>query len=124
MDLERFRWEGTQVLEPGKHSVVLDFKRDVDPGFGQGGSGVLNVDGKDVASETMPHIIRLTATADETFDIGVDTRASVDDRDNQPPLRFIGKIEKLTFKPIPLVITAAKHKVIQQEAQAAKNRAQ
>jgi arylsulfatase len=40
VDLERFRWEGTAALTPGKHTIVFDFKYD-GPGFGKGGTGVL-----------------------------------------------------------------------------------
>ena len=49
LDLERFRWEGQQALTPGKHTIVFDFKYD-GPGFGKGGTGVLKVDGKEVAT--------------------------------------------------------------------------
>jgi len=50
--LERFRWAGEQALTPGKHSVVFDFTYD-GPGFGKGGTGVLSVDGTEVASQTL-----------------------------------------------------------------------
>jgi arylsulfatase len=124
MELERFRWEGQEALAPGKHTVVFDFKRDEGPGFGKGGTGVLKVDGMDVATKTMTHSIPLTVTADETFDVGVDTRTSVDDRDYQPPFRFNGKIGKLTFKLIPPKMTAAEEKLLEQKTQQAKNAAQ
>jgi arylsulfatase len=39
---------------------------------------------------------------DETFDIGEDTRTPVDDGDYQPPFRFPGKINKVSFKLGPL----------------------
>ena len=35
--------------------------------------------------------------ADETFDVGVDTRTAVNDKDYQVPFRFNGTIDKLTF---------------------------
>ena len=41
-------------------------------------------------------------TIDETFDVGIDTRTPVDDKDYQVPFRFTGKIAKLTFKLGPL----------------------
>ena len=34
---------------------------------------------------------------DETFDVGVDTRTGVNDKDYQVPFAFNGKIDKLTF---------------------------
>ena len=53
LDLERFRWEGKDALAPGKHTIVFDFKYD-GPGFGKGGTGVLKVDGKEVANQEDP----------------------------------------------------------------------
>ena len=57
VDLQRVRWEGPVQLAPGKHTVVFDFKYDglgartlafnSVSGIGQGGTGVLKVDGKD-----------------------------------------------------------------------------
>ena len=47
---ERFRWESPAALTPGKHTIVFDFKYD-GPGFGKGGTGVLSVDGKEVATQ-------------------------------------------------------------------------
>ena len=51
--LERFRWEGPEVLAPGKHTIVFDFKYD-GPGFGKGGTGILKVDDKEVANQKIP----------------------------------------------------------------------
>ena len=87
LDLERFRWEGGvgerdwlgSALTPGKHTIVFDFKYD-GPGLGKGGTGVLKVDGKEVARQTIPHTIPFLMSIDETFDVGVDTRTPVDDR--------------------------------------------
>ena len=44
------RWasDGEPSLTPGKHTIVFDFKYD-GPGLGKGGTGVLTVDGKEVA---------------------------------------------------------------------------
>jgi hypothetical protein len=97
LDLERFKWEGGEALAPGKHKVVFDFKYD-GPGFGKGGTGVLSVDGKEVANKKIPHTIPFLMTIDETFDVGVDLRTPVDDKDYQVPFRFTGKIAKLTIK--------------------------
>jgi hypothetical protein len=63
LDLERHRWEGPDALTPGKHSVEFDFKYDgIGAGtlafnnlsaVGRGGTGVLKVDGKEVATQKM-----------------------------------------------------------------------
>ena len=92
--LERFRWEGKEALTPGKHTVVFDFTYD-GPGAGKGGHGVLSVDGKTVADQTVPHTIPFLTTIDESFDVGVDTRTGVDD-DYKLPFAFTGTLDKLT----------------------------
>ena len=95
LDLERFRWRGLDSLSAGKHTIVFDFKYD-GPGPGKGGTGVLSVDGKEVDRKTIPHTIPAIMAMDETFDVGVDTRTSVD-FSYEVPFRFNGTIDKLTF---------------------------
>jgi hypothetical protein len=63
-------------------------------GIGRRGTGVLKVDGKEVARQRMEHSIPLIMQWDENFDIG----APVDEADYQVPFRFTGKLEKLTLK--------------------------
>ncbi len=109
VDLERFRWEGPEPLAPGKHTIVFDFKYD-GPGFGKGGSGVLSVDGKQVASKTIPHTIPFLMSIDETFDVGIDLRTPVDDNDYQVPFAFNGTINKLTVNLKPAPMTAEEQK--------------
>jgi hypothetical protein len=104
LDMARFRWAGAQALAAGKHSIVFDFIYD-GPGLGKGGTGVLKVDGKEVANNKIPHTIPFLTVGDETFDIGADTRTSVDDKDYQVPFAFNGTIDKLTFKLGPMQLT-------------------
>ena len=120
LDLERFRWEGQDALAPGKHTIVFDFKYD-GPGFGKGGTGVLKVDGKEVANKKIPHTIPFIMAIDETFDVGVDTRTPVDDKDYQVPFRFTGKLDKLTFKLGPVQLTSEEHQVIRHARAGAHN---
>jgi len=94
LGIEKFRWEGTQALAPGKHTIVFDYTYD-GPGFAKGGSGVLKVDGKQVATNTMPHSIPFILTIDETFDVGADSRTPID-TDYQVPFRFTGRLGKVT----------------------------
>jgi arylsulfatase len=103
--LQRFRWEGPQALTPGKHTIVFAFTYD-GPGLGKGGTGVLSVDSKEVARKTIPHTIPGVMTIDESFDVGVDTRTPVDDKDYQVPFRFTGKLDKLTIRLEPPQLTA------------------
>ncbi len=115
LDLERFRWEGGvggivgddllgRELKPGKHTLVFDFKYD-GPGPGKGGTGVLSVDGKELAHKTIAHTIPFLMSIDESFDIGMDTRTGVDDS-YELPFKFTGTIDKLTFKLGPSQMTA------------------
>ena len=104
--LERFRWEGAEALAAGKHTIVFDFKYD-GPGLAKPGTGVLSVDGKEVAKKTIPHTIPALLTLDESFDVGVDSRTSVNDNDYQPPFRFTGKLGKLTIKLGPAQLADA-----------------
>ena len=107
VDLQRIRWEGPEALSPGKHTLEFDFKYDGlgvgtlafnnVSGIGRGGTGVLKVDGKEVATQKMEHTIPLIMQWDENFDIGADTGTPVDDKDYQVPFRFTGKLDKLTL---------------------------
>jgi arylsulfatase A-like enzyme len=99
--LAQYRWEAPQLLTAGKHTIVFDFTYD-GPGIAKGGTGVLSVDGQDVATAKIPHTIAFVSVADETFDIGADTRTSVNARDYQVPFPFNGVIDKLTFHLGPM----------------------
>jgi hypothetical protein len=50
----------------------------------------------------VPHTIPFLILIDETFDVGVDTRTPVDDKDYQVLFRFTGKLDRLTFKLGPV----------------------
>ena len=86
----------------GKHTIVFYFKSD-GAALGQGGTGVLSVDGKEVARNSMEHATPITFPEDETFDIGSDTRTGVTllEYRYDVPFPFTGKINKLTFKLDP-----------------------
>jgi arylsulfatase len=67
VDLKRPRWEGPASLSPGKHTLEFAFTYDGlgmgtlafnnMSGIGQGGTGVLKVDGTAVATQKMEHTI-------------------------------------------------------------------
>jgi len=101
LDLKRTTWEGPE-LSAGKHTIVFDFKSD-GPGLGKGGTGLLYVDGKEVARNSMEHTTPITFPEDETFDIGQDTRSGVAmiEYRYDAPFKFTGKVDKLTFKLEP-----------------------
>jgi len=108
VDYKRVKWQGPDALAPGKHTLEFDFKYEglgvgtlafnQMTGIGKGGTGVLKIDGKEVATQKMAHTIPLALQLDETFDIGSDTGTPVDDEDYQVPFKFTGKLNKLTLK--------------------------
>ena len=109
LDLKRTIWEGPE-LAAGKHTIAFDFKAD-GPGLGKGGTGILSVDGKEVARKKLEHTTPITFPEDESFDIGQDTRTGVAlvEYRYDPPFKFTGKINKLTFKLEPELETQAKN---------------
>jgi len=118
LDLTHYRWEGgvlghgltADALKPGAHTIVFDFKYE-GPGPGKGGTGVLTVDGKELARKKIDHTIPLLMSIDETFDVGSDTRTAVNDS-YKLPFRFTGTIDKLTFNLGPEQLTDTDRKAI------------
>jgi arylsulfatase len=109
--LAQYRWEGQDALTPGKHTIVFDYTYE-GPGIAKGGNGVLKVDDKVVATQKQPNSIAFLQIADETFDVGIDTRTGVNDKDYQVPFAFNGKIDKLTVKLGPMQLTEADRKTM------------
>lgn len=108
IDLERIKWEGPEVLAPGRHTLEFDFKYDGLgvgtlafnnlSGLGRSGTGTLRVDGKDVATKKMERTLPMILQWDESFDIGSDTLTGVNDADYKPPFPLTAKLNKLTLK--------------------------
>ncbi|WP_406855164.1 arylsulfatase [Alsobacter sp. KACC 23698] len=101
LDLKRTAWEGP-ALEAGRHTIVFAFRPE-SAGLGKGGTGILSVDGREVARNSLDHSTPITFPEDETFDVGQDTRtplALVEYRYDSP-FKFTGKINKLTFELDP-----------------------
>ena len=97
LDLKRTAWAGPE-LSAGKHTIVFDFKSD-GPDLGKGGTGVLLVDGREVDRKSIEHGTPVTFPEDESFDIGRDTRTGVAllEYRYDPPFKFNGKIDNVTF---------------------------
>jgi arylsulfatase A-like enzyme len=108
LDLKRTMWEGPE-LEPGRHTIAFEWTPE-GPGLGKGGTGVLTVDGKEVARNSMEHSTPITFPEDETFDVGMDTRTGVAllEYRYDPPFKFTGKIDRLTFELGPDQASEAK----------------
>jgi arylsulfatase len=128
LGLKRVKWEGPDVLAPGKHTLVFDFKYDglgfatlaFDnlSGLGRPGVGAFSVDGKVVATQKLDKTIPLLLPIDETFDIGAKSGTPIDDRDYQTPFAFTGKIDKLNVTVEPPVLTEADKKKLMEGAMA------
>ncbi len=73
LDLKRTTWEGPE-LSAGKHTIVFDFKSD-GPGLGKGGTGVLFVDGKEVARNSMEHTTPIRVPGGRETSTSARTRA-------------------------------------------------
>jgi arylsulfatase len=127
--MERVRWEGPNALSPGKHTLEFDFKYDglgmgtlafnSVSGIGRGGTGVLKVDGREVARQRIEHTIPLVMQWDENFDIGADTGTPVADQDYQVPFKFTGKLNKLTLNIDRPRLTAEDERRLMEAARAA-----
>ncbi len=113
LNLKRTVWSGPE-LGAGKHTIVFDYKPDA-PGLGKGGTGVLSVDGKEVARNSMEHSTPITFPEDETFDIGSDSRTGVAMLEYRydPPFKFTGTINKLTFNLGDHQVTAEEREKMQ-----------
>ncbi|MFZ3184934.1 MAG: arylsulfatase [Pseudomonas sp.] len=105
LNLKRTVWAGPE-LDAGKHSIVFEFTSK-EPGLGKGGTGVLSVDGKEVARNSMENSTPITFPEDETFDVGQDTRTGVAllEYRYDVPFAFTGEINKLSFNLEPEQVT-------------------
>jgi arylsulfatase len=109
--LAHYRWVGQEPLTPGKHTIVFDYTYD-GPGIAKGGSGVLKVDDKVVATGKQPNSVAFLQVADETFDVGIDLRTEINAKDYHVPFAFNGTIDKLTVNLGPTQLTAAEQQAI------------
>jgi hypothetical protein len=90
-------------------------------GIGRSGTGTLKVDGKVVSTQALEKSIPILFTIDETFDIGSDTGAGVNDQDYQIPFNFTGKIDKLIIAIDRPQLTPADVQKLKQGAMAAQD---
>jgi arylsulfatase len=94
----KYRIASSQTLDPGKHTIVFDFKYD-GGGIGKGGTGTLTVDGKQVAEGRIEHTIRARFSLDETMDFGEDTGTPVvEDYAAKMPFKFTGRLNTFVIQ--------------------------
>ncbi len=119
LDLTHYRWEGrplsrgllADALKPGKHTIVFDFKYD-GPGPGKGGTGVLTVDGKELARKTIPHTIPLLMSDRRDLRRWRRIRARRWTTITRCRSASPGHIDKLTFNLGPEQLTDADRKIL------------
>jgi arylsulfatase len=113
---QNHRWEGPTALPPGRHTLVFDWQMQPQGmPFGRGGTGTLTINGMQVAQRALPNTLPFTVAWDETFDVGLDTGTSVDDRDYTSPNPFTGRIVRLTIDLGDSTITPASLQALQEE---------
>jgi len=126
LGFKHVRWEGP-VLAPGKHTLEFSFKYEGLgfatlafnnlSGIGQGGTGMLKVDGKVASTQKMERTIPIILQFDETFDVGADTGTPVDDKDYKVPFEFTGTLTKLALAIDRPKLTPADEKLLMEEGQ-------
>jgi arylsulfatase A-like enzyme len=90
----KFRIASDQALAPGDHVVRFKFEYD-GKGIGQGATGTLLVDEKQVAQGRIPRTIGVRFSLDETFDVGEDTGTPVsEDYADKMPYPFTGTLKR------------------------------
>lgn len=116
LNAARHRWEGPAALPPGRHTLVFDWQMQPEGlPFGRGGTGTLTVNGTQVAQQALQNTLPFTLAWDETFDVGLDTGTSVDDRDYTSPSPFTGRIVRLTIDLGDSTVTPAALRLLEEE---------
>jgi arylsulfatase len=95
LGLESYNIASGQALNPGKHTIVYDFKYD-GGGLGKGGTGTITIDGAKVAegriTKTQPGIF----SVDDLADVGTDDGTPV--ANYGAPAHFSGHLNKVKIE--------------------------
>jgi arylsulfatase len=115
VNLYHYNIASPEVLAPGKHHLVADFKYD-GGGVGKGGTLTLSSDGKQLASGKIERTVPVRYALDEGLDVGEDTGTPVN-LSYDVPFKFTGTIDKVTIDLKPMeAATAAESRKKQQGA--------
>jgi arylsulfatase len=94
----KYRITVDEKLPAGKHTIHFDFKYD-GSGYGNGGTGTLKVDAKQVAQGRIERTIPVRFSLDETLDVGMDTGTPVVERYvAKMPFKFTGGLKKVVIE--------------------------
>ncbi len=113
-NMAHFNIAAKDALAPGQHTIVFDFQYD-GGGYGKGGTGTLNVDGKQIAQGRIAGTVPMRITFDETLDVGEDTGTGVSE-DYDMPFKFTGKIGKVIVTLGETKMSAVDQKAMQEMA--------
>jgi arylsulfatase len=115
----KFRIVSDQAIPEGDHVVRLGFRYD-GGGYGKGATGILFVDGTQVAQGRILRTIPIRFSLGETFDIGEDTGTPVvEDYVDKMPFRFTGTLKKFVVVLEPEKLTEEeRERLLEEEAQA------
>jgi arylsulfatase A-like enzyme len=108
----RYKIEAPEPLPPGPATIKAEFHYD-GGGLGKGGTVRLFVNGRKAAEGRVDKTILGRFSADETFDIGMDTGSPVSDTYSSPN-PFRGKIKKVEVKLEPLTVNSAEEDRLRQ----------
>jgi arylsulfatase A-like enzyme len=95
LGLEKYNVISSQALNPGKYTLVFDFKYD-GGGPGKGGTGSILVNGDKVAESRLDKTEMSIFSADDMADIGTDEGTQVTDYGKT--VKFSGKINKVNIE--------------------------
>jgi arylsulfatase A-like enzyme len=114
----KYRIISAEPLSAGNHVVRFSFK--YDGGFSKGATGMLFVDGKQVAKGRIPRTIPIRFSLDETFDVGEDTGTPVvEEYADKMPFPFTGTLRKLVVILEPEKLTQEdRQRLLAEEASA------
>jgi arylsulfatase len=119
VNLYHYTIASPQVLSPGTHTLVFDFKYD-GGGMGKGGTGTLSADGKQIAQGKIERTVPIRYSLDEGLDVGEDTGTPVN-LTYDVPYKFTGKIDKVVIDLKPMeAATAQENGKLQRQAAIAK----
>ena len=115
----KFRIVSQEAIPPGDHVVRVGFRYD-GGGYGKSATGLLFVDGKQVAEGRIALTIPIRISLDETFDIGEDTGTPVvEDYADKMPFRFTGTLKQFAVVLEPDKLTEEeRERLLEEEAQA------
>ena len=93
LGLEKFDVVSSQVLSPGRHTIVYEFKSD--GGLGKGGIGTITIDGKKTGEGRIGRTQPGLFSVDDLGDVGTDDGTPVTDYGKSR--KFTGTLHKVTI---------------------------